>query len=532
MIHRTIPIISHCRRRMRTPNQQYPMVNRWHVRAPLQAALAAITPIAILCAFTWAGENPCARVVASLPTKNDIPADAPAEMRNLIVQTFSADGGERLEALKRLRAYGTRAVPVIPFLMRMLDDDSYCDKNGDCSCNEAFDTILELREAAVETLMAGLANPQQPGKSDIALLLGVSGDHRAVPALICALCDPDHGVRDVAVESLGRIADKRAVEPLIALLRDPDPRLVNSAAHALGRIGDDRALKPLLDILTNRRGASPKWLEARIGAAAGVGLLRSRHAFEPLLAIWKDPTEPKELRNDAIQWLGYTKDPRAFEILRAATDDIDRDVYLKAFYGLAALGDDRSVALLKAKLTGPREMGNNFCEDYRIGVVKALIEANRPDSIDAAIVAFEASRDFRFRGLAVDFLMMSSNPRAYLRAAAALQENDPWVACEAARVLVQNTHLMSEDSGDVYNRTKRLPALKDPRVLSHLMALVKSQGSIVTHHRAYETGPLASPGKRDTVAHAYGAAARGFAKAALRRSASAEALQFLGPERK
>lgn len=433
---------------------------------------AVMLPIPGATRFVLAKDEPVEQAGRMMPTPADISPSTPADIRRLIEKTFSADGTERWDAVKLLRARGRRATPAIPFLIRLLDDD-FVDTSGVHVVRyEAQDTLTELRRPAVEPLIAGLLATTPQNKQAIVYILRWICDRRAVPALIETLRNPNPKARFAAADVLRDMPDKRAVEPLIALLHDKDPDVAERATYALGEIGDARALTPLLDVLTDRKAPQ----HVREGAAVGLAGLRDRRAFEPLLKVSKDATEPEGLRRDAWAVLGYTKDPRAFEILKSATESKEPRVWGPAISGLGGLADDRSVALLKAKLAAPLtqlrgdpDIDRHF--HYRAHVAKALLKSDRPEAIDAVLAAFEARRDDpAFRILVAALLMMSPNPRAYTRAIAALKDDDPRVVGETAGVLATG-----HDYYCLYPTVGRLTALDDPRVVAPLMAIAKDK---------------------------------------------------------
>src|SRR5215510_13080443 len=73
----------------------------------------------------------------------------------------------------------------------------------------------------------------------VCLVLGRSGDRRAVPALAGALKDDNPAVRLVAAQALGRLGDSGAGPALNAALHDPVANVAAAARQALANL--DRA---------------------------------------------------------------------------------------------------------------------------------------------------------------------------------------------------------------------------------------------------------------------------------------------------
>lgn len=134
-------------------------------------------------------------------------------------------------------------------------------------------------------------------------------------------------------------------------LHDPSGRVVNSAVWALGELRDPRAVEPILALLANSHKLGHRDEGVRGSAAEALGKLGDPRAYEPLLAAYKEYSDKKSgdryLRDTSLEALGRTKDPRAFDVLGRALKDEDVWERVAAVWGLARLGDDRSLALLK-----------------------------------------------------------------------------------------------------------------------------------------------------------------------------------------
>ena len=61
--------------------------------------------------------------------------------------------------------------------------------------------------------------------------------------------DESPEVRKAAARALGSLGDRAAVEPLIAALADGGAGVLNAAARSLGLLGDRRAVQPLTAVL-------------------------------------------------------------------------------------------------------------------------------------------------------------------------------------------------------------------------------------------------------------------------------------------
>jgi HEAT repeat protein len=206
----------------------------------------------------------------------------PSDVRALVEKTFSTDRRQRMDAARELGWLGARGVPAIPFLIRLLNDyEGYEDANPS---REASMALVRLGPSAVEPLIAAMRARGNRAKEELAVVLGLTGDRRAVPALIDALEGDERWVGDRAAWALGLIRDPRAVEPLLRHVGDHNPYVAYRAIEALGRTEDRRAIEPLIAVLKNRGAAA----DLRASAASSLGEIGDPLPFEPLLAIFKD----------------------------------------------------------------------------------------------------------------------------------------------------------------------------------------------------------------------------------------------------
>lgn len=188
-------------------------------------------------------------------------------------------------------------------------------------------------------------------------------------------------MREAVVRQLADRADPDAAPALLDLLEDSnDPRVIPIVTAALGglqRLGPTiaplvlaildgppdkrRPFMPLLLATALGDAATPRLIEAlhdqqpevRINAATQLGQLRARRAFEPLLAILTDDSQPPTLRGVAASALGGLRDPRALPTLAELAQTDDPDLLAGAIDGLADLRDPAGIPYLDAILERP-----------------------------------------------------------------------------------------------------------------------------------------------------------------------------------
>lgn len=405
-------------------------------------------------------------------TKEDIPSGLGAEVRQAVEETFSSDPSVRKTAALKLRRMGQRAVPAIPFLIRLLGDFESVDRD-DLSerlpSTVASEVLLSMGEPVVEHLIAALEDEDPEVRWGVVYLLDDIKDPRAIEGLIAALKDESPEVRRWAVFGLSNRPDRRAVEPLIGVLDDKNTLVGRKAAWLLGKIGDRRAVEPLLKVF-NDKGAKPK---VRAAAADGLRYIGDVRAVESLLAALGDQDEDKEVRAQAAWALGAIQGPRAFEPLLAALEDDQRDVRIGAASGLAFCKDPRAIEPLI-------EVFKDKAEDneLRVSLCFSLVGTKHPRAIDCLIGVLEDQSRDPVQKWALDVLAMSDEPRAYLGAIAALKDTRPWVRNEAARIFAESKDFWSAGSLGVQDkdRARKLPALKDARIIEPLRELVNRKG--------------------------------------------------------
>ncbi|MFL6203463.1 MAG: HEAT repeat domain-containing protein [Thermoanaerobaculia bacterium] len=180
-------------------------------------------------------------------------------------------------------------------------------------------------------------------KRYLALVLGRTGDHEAVPLLVQALEGDDDRTRIYALWALGMLGDPQAKGPLSAALSDQDAGIRKTAAFALGELGDRSAiprLQPLLDdAVTDVRWNAALSL-ARLGSDAGVPVLESM-LDRRLLAQVPDitPDQQEEAMLGAIRALASLGRPGNRALFdRLAKDDPSYKVRQAAIEAGKALG--------------------------------------------------------------------------------------------------------------------------------------------------------------------------------------------------
>ena len=228
--------------------------------------------------------------------------------------------------------------------------------------SRAIELLIRLLEAEENTVRAAAAEA-----------LGNMADVRAVDPLIRALDNDDWRTREKVAEALGKLADKRAVDPLIRSLEDHRSTFgAGKAAEALGILGDERAVEPLirsldrggfgvakavlaLGQLADSRAVDPLVALARGGSKVAAEALRNfdfRDAGTPLVEALKH-SDP-QVRENAAKSLGILGNPQAVTPLIQALGDRLRQVREAAAHALGELGDASAIERLRDVATKDR----------------------------------------------------------------------------------------------------------------------------------------------------------------------------------
>lgn len=224
-----------------------------------------------------------------------------------------------------------------------------------------FSIMLVDRQAAFaseesisfEQLIRELENPDSHRSWDAIIVLGSSGDKRAVQPLMKALekdMKQHKGIAMAIIPALGFLEDQRAVPLLIKALnnRDEDWLGREVAAAALGNIGAAEAVPDLI-----RAAWLPETRNAAIGALAEIGDSR---AIDVLLSALSDPEEPEAQKaaSDGLMNIGEPAVPALIDKIEIRSKEDpqnhERALVVKI---LGEIGDLRAIDPLTRALDDP-----------------------------------------------------------------------------------------------------------------------------------------------------------------------------------
>ncbi len=162
----------------------------------------------------------------------------------------------------------------------------------------------------------------------------------------------DADLRAVVCWILGQLGKKRAAPALIMALDSSATNVVREAARSLGLIRSKKALQPLIAVL--QRSEDPDRQEA---AAYGLGILGDRRALETLTRTLGNPEGCPRVRGCCAEALATLGDPTASFALLATLDDPAVEVRFWSVYALGQLKEQRAIPRLeRLARTDPAEL--------------------------------------------------------------------------------------------------------------------------------------------------------------------------------
>ncbi len=304
---------------------------------------------------------------AGMPKKEDIPTDAPVDVKNQINRLYATDANDRAFAANLLGRMGEKAASALPFLIGVLKTDLGLEARANSATalgqigdkqavlaliNALKDENVKVRQMsltalgllkdaqALKPIAKGISDPNQAIRLAALKALGNLCDENAVDAIAAALKDEDAKVRQQAAFSLGEIASKKATDALIAALKDKIPNVRKKVVWALGKIKDVRAVDHLIDRLHDEN------TEVKKRASLALGEIGDIIAVESVIEAMYDG----EIRKEATQALALFGKPAVETLVEALKHRRRRWVVQVSSVALGEIGDERSVEQLVVNL--------------------------------------------------------------------------------------------------------------------------------------------------------------------------------------
>ena len=249
----------------------------------------------------------------------------PRQVKNKILRLYHEDPIERAWAAYQLAKLGRGAAPAVPYLIKMLDDDT---------------PVLLSRYLGGGFHSSSDTTPAQEASRTLAKIGGP-----ATAGLIEALDSPNEKVRRLVVKSLGQVGDIKSIEILIKVLSDPSRRVRAAAAIALGSYNHPIASQKLTEAFPS---AAP---EIRVHLVYALSQINDIIAVPFLIDQFSH--QPPDVRAAIALALGKLRDARALPALLIAVSDDDEIVRANALYALSSFYTPEVIDTLIGSLDDP-----------------------------------------------------------------------------------------------------------------------------------------------------------------------------------
>ena len=231
----------------------------------------------------------------------------PKELRDKIIRLHHEDPVERAWAAYQLGKLGPSARAAVPYLVRMLADDT---------------PVLLSRYLGGGYHSSSDTTPGQEASRALAKI-----GPAAITPLTFALKDPDADVRRLAAKALGKIGDLRAIEFLIQTLNDPDRGVRAAAAIAIGQYRHPMASQSLMDLMPTA--------SATVRADIVYAMAQINDIIVVPFLIERLPKEEANVRAAIVYALGKLRDVRVVPSLLKSLNDQDEIIRANACYALS-----------------------------------------------------------------------------------------------------------------------------------------------------------------------------------------------------
>jgi HEAT repeat protein len=172
----------------------------------------------------------------------------------LVTELTSGDDERAMEAVQKISAHGSEALPALQELLSTSDTDSRW---------WATWALAEIPDPQVPGLLReALHDPEVTVRQAAALALRQQPDPQAIPDLIKTLREKDPTLVNLCAAALVAIG-KEAVPELIQVLEESDIQTARlAAARSLAMIGDERSMPALLGALGKNSALIEHWANA------------------------------------------------------------------------------------------------------------------------------------------------------------------------------------------------------------------------------------------------------------------------------
>jgi HEAT repeat protein len=348
------------------------------ISGSISHALRAAPPVALDPSDLWL-HRPRSKSIpnnADSATHDRMIEGLSANLTHIADGTFSANATDRAKACMGLESLGERALPALPCLLRLLDDDAEVDLKPVTPMDFLIPTldvrhyaraaIVRIGPAAVKPCLKALEHELGTSRGDqVIAVLGEIRDRHAIPTLCDLFKNKDVFVRVAAVRAVCSWKESEFVIPLINALKDDNPGVRLQAASTLRMQRDVVFVDPLLDTLND------KHTQIRREAASALGTQREPRAVPALARLLRNSAEDAMVRNQCALALGMIADQPAIDELMETVRNrlLSPELRRFAVFGLKESKNGKSILQL---LSLAKDHGEDIA--LRCGVVDSIVD--------------------------------------------------------------------------------------------------------------------------------------------------------------
>jgi len=245
-------------------------------------------------------------------------------VKDKILRLHHDDPVERAWAAYQLAKLGRGAAPAVPYLIKMLADDTpvllsrylgggFHSSSDTTPAKEASRTLAKIGEPAIQGLVAAMASPNEDIRRLAVKSMGQISDVNSIEDLIGALSDPSRRVQAGAAIALGNYRHPIASQRLTEVFPTVEPKIRVHLVYALSQINDIIAVPFLMNQFAQQ---TP---DVRAAIALALGKLRDARALPTLLTAAQDDDEI--VRANGLYALSSFYTPVVIDTLINSLDD-------------------------------------------------------------------------------------------------------------------------------------------------------------------------------------------------------------------
>jgi len=401
-----------------------------------------------------------------------------------LIEALSAKDSEmRAFAAKALAE--TRSEEVIDPLIKALGDETWSVRK----C--AAESLISMGQIVIKKVAKALKHKNEDVRYWATKVLGKIGSEGIQP-LIILLNRGNKDMRYFAAEALGDTGDEKAVPHLIKALSDKSWSVRKNAARSLQLLGK-KALPALIQALKSKNEDIRYWaarITGNIGKSAVTSLIKQlkdldneyRHiirnvfknmgedAVDPLIEVLKKGT--KEMRQNAAELLGNTKNPRAIPHLINALADESWFVRKNAAEALEEMGEVANIALIEAL--------SNENEDIQFWAMRILSQRGITNIEPLLKILNSSNKNARF--FALEVLAANKSPEIVQPLIECLKD-ESWPVRRKAAEILENMEeysigellkVLKSHNTEVRYWTSKILKTKKSKVIPYILKNLKS----------------------------------------------------------